>query len=715
MRTRIIGTLLHDAFLLVGQMRLECSSMRSGIVGMAAVLAALLLTTSAWADYAAGQEAWEAGRITEALSEWEAAAAEGDVRAMMTLGRVYQRGVGAPQDYILAHFWFNLAASQDDFRAAAERDSLAELMTVEEQAEARKLLREWRSKKQSTAEVETPDPALSTAAPDTEPPPPRAIKEAQSLLAQLGYSPGPADGVWGRHTSEAYQAFLGDADLPVTEILTPKNLRILREIAARQGEAVQPEQTVSTQRPAEALHRAAKAGDLNELNASLEAGADINRRDKQGWTALMHAVNKGNVLVVEILLEAGANVDVRAPDGATALFMSAVLGDPQIVAQLMKAGADISIQGPRGKTAVDVARLTFGELDSTRANGADIAVVGLLRGQTWGEILSQQSAAKDFVALFGREPSADTVDENGWTDLHWAVALNKPNLAKMLIEEGIDITVRMKADNKNVSNKLIADLNRVTDSDPPFENLKRRGQVPLYFAAYLNSVEIAKLLIEHGANVSVRDNKGRRPIHSAAVQNSLEMAKLLIEHGANVSARNNDGISPMHSAAVQNSVEMAKLLIEHGANVSVRDNKGRRPIHSAAVQNSLEMAKLLIEHGANVSARNKQGGTPMHRAAWENSVEVAKLLIEHGANVNARDKKGRTPMHRAAWENSVEVAKLLIDQGADVSVRNKDGETPLQMAKLFNRKEMVTLLRQFTKRNENGSQTSQSDRIRHEK
>ena len=651
MKTRIIGTFLHDTFVLVGQMRLGCSGMRSGIVGTAAVLA-VLLTPPAWADYAAGQEAWEAGRIAEALSEWEAAAAEGDVRAMMTLGRAYQRGAGVPQDYILAHFWFNVAASQDDSRAVAERDSLAELMTVEEQAEARKLLRKWRSKKQSTAEVEAPEPASSAAAPGIEPPPPRAIKEAQSLLAQLGYSPGSADGIWGKQTSEAYRAFLGDADLPAAETLTPKNLRILREIAARQGEEEQPEESVSAQTPTDALHRAAKAGDLDGLNASLEAGINIDRRDKQGRTALMHAVNKGNVLVVEVLLEAGADVDVRAPDGATALFMSAVLGDPQIVAQLMKAGADISIRGPKGKTAVDVARLTLGELDSTRANGADIAVVGLLRGQTWGEILSQQSAAKDFVALLGREPSADTVDENGWTDLHWAAVLNKPNLAKILIEEGIDTTVQMKADNKNVSNKLIADLNRVTDSDPPFENFKRRGQVPLYFAAYMNSVEMAKLLIEHGANVNVRDKKGRRPIHSAAGQNSLEVAKLLTEHRTDVSARDNDRITPMHHAAGQNSVEMAKLLIEHGANVSVNDKDGRTPIHSAAGQNSLEVAKLIIEHGANVSARDENGYTAMHFAAVQNSVEIAKLLIEHGANVSVNDKDGRTPIHSAAGQNS---------------------------------------------------------------
>ena len=395
MRTRIIGTLLHDAFLLVGQMRLEVSGIRSRVVGIAAVIA-VLLTTPAWADYAAGQEAWEAGRIAEALSEWEAAAAEGDVRAMMTLGRAYQRGVGAPQDYILAHFWFNLAASHDEFRAVAERDSLAELMTVEEQAEARKLLREWRSKMQSTAEVAAPDPASSAAVPDIGPPPPRAIKEAQSLLAQLGYSPGPADGIWGRRTSEAYRAFLGDADLPAAETLTPETLRILREIAARQGDAEQPEQNIAAQRPADALHRAANAGDLNGLKASLEAGADVNTRDGQSWTALMHAANKGYTLLVPALLEANADLDVQAADGATALFMAAVHGHSEIIVLLMNAGADFSIKGPTDRTAADVARVKYGGLYAAQRNNVRAEVLALMQeGQpTPGELTESIERSK---------------------------------------------------------------------------------------------------------------------------------------------------------------------------------------------------------------------------------------------------------------------------------------------------------------------------------
>ena len=76
---------------------------------------------------------------------------------------------------------------------------------------------------------------LAHAATDAGPPPPRAIREAQALLAGLGYAPGPADGVWGRRTGQAYRAFLRDAGLPDAERLTPEALRAMRAIAQRAG------------------------------------------------------------------------------------------------------------------------------------------------------------------------------------------------------------------------------------------------------------------------------------------------------------------------------------------------------------------------------------------------------------------------------------------------------------------------------------------------
>ena len=111
---------------------------------------ALLLTAvvvaapSARADYEAGQRAWNAGCPDAALTQWRWAAASGDRRAMLTLGRRFMQGLGAPQDYVKAHKWLNLAASRGEKAALKERDALAAKMTAEQVAAAQERAAAWR-------------------------------------------------------------------------------------------------------------------------------------------------------------------------------------------------------------------------------------------------------------------------------------------------------------------------------------------------------------------------------------------------------------------------------------------------------------------------------------------------------------------------------------------------------------------------------------------
>ena len=96
---------------------------------MVVLVLALVAAQPARADYEAGQKAWDAGSVGEALIQWRAAADAGDRRAMLALGRLYLQGLGVIQDYVEAHKWLNLAASRGEVAALEERDALAAQMT----------------------------------------------------------------------------------------------------------------------------------------------------------------------------------------------------------------------------------------------------------------------------------------------------------------------------------------------------------------------------------------------------------------------------------------------------------------------------------------------------------------------------------------------------------------------------------------------------------
>ena len=402
----------------------------------------LLAAFSVWADYESGQQAWESGRPAEALVEWQAAADEGDRRAMLALGRLYLQGVGVLQNYVEAHKWFNLAASRGEMDAVAERDALAQKMTAEERAEAQKRALSWQPG--ASRSVETTPAATQTQ--NAGVPPPHAIQEAQQLLKALGYTPGPADGLWGKRTGRAHQAFLRDAGLPAADVLTPESLNAMRTIAKRQGitaeqSAIKVETEEKTtarketakatvQKPqADLLHRSAKAGDIEGLKAALGAGLDVDARDRQGWTALMHVVNKGFTLMVPPLLEAKADIDMRAPDGATALFMAAVHGHSEIITLLMEAGTDISIRGPKGKTASDVAQVRYGGVEAAKENNESAAVIALLQGKAWAEILEAERLAREAIKAAARRAAEAEAE----------LEARKPRMLKALEEEMVVI------------------------------------------------------------------------------------------------------------------------------------------------------------------------------------------------------------------------------------------------------------------------------------
>lgn len=89
------------------------------------------------------------------------------------------------------------------------------------------------------------------------------------------------------------------------------------------------------------LTECAAHGALSCVAALLQQGADVNARDKNGRTALIHACEGGYIQIVRLLLEKQAAADLRDKDGNTALMRACCKGYPDVVKLLLEKGAHV--------------------------------------------------------------------------------------------------------------------------------------------------------------------------------------------------------------------------------------------------------------------------------------------------------------------------------------------------------------------------------------
>lgn len=308
--------------------------------------------------------------------------------------------------------------------------------------------------------------------------------------------------------------------------------------------------------------------------------------------------------------------------------------------------------------------------------------------------------------LLKEDPSLlNALDDNSMTPLNTAAFGGHPELVRMLLENGADISIG------DVDNSQ-----------------------PIHCAAISGNVQVAELLLAHGADVNEADNNGATPLTFATGRGHLEMIRYLVEHGADINAQNREGLTFLHIAVWRGRTDIVQALLEQGADPNIGNNQGVTPLFWPNGENCYAIAQLLIENGARIDARNQTNSTPLHFIAGTGSVRATELLLSHGADINAMSDFGWTPLCMAALSNaeitkylishgadvnphkieptkeipchvgqdtplhcavrsdSVNTVKVLVENGALVNVTNEDGMTPLHMAVRNGNAEMVRFL-----------------------
>ncbi|KAM5253011.1 ankyrin repeat and SOCS box protein 3 isoform 6-T11 [Hipposideros larvatus] len=227
---------------------------------------------------------------------------------------------------------------------------------------------------------------------------------------------------------------------------------------------------------------------------------------------------------------------------------------------------------------------------------------------------------------------------------------------------------------------------------PPGRLVKRMDFTEAYsdtcstvgLAAREGNVKVLRKLLKKGRSIDVADNRGWMPIHEAAYHNSIECLRMLIQ------------------TAVENGqIDVLRLLLRHGANVNGSHSMcGWNALHQATFQENAEIIKLLLKKGANKECQDDFGITPLFVAAQYGKLESLSILITSGANVNCQALDKATPLFIAAQEGHTRCVELLLSSGADPDLYcNEDSwQLPIHAAAQMGHTEILDLLIPLTNR-----------------
>lgn len=140
-------------------------------------------------------------------------------------------------------------------------------------------------------------------------------------------------------------------------------------------------------------------------------------------------------------------------------------------------------------------------------------------------------------------------------------------------------------------------IQKVLTSVPELLNaIDERGSTPLLLATYYGHMEVAKYLLDSGAEVDAKDSSGNTALMGVCFKGYENIAALLVNAGANVNHVNSMGATSLIYAASFNKIGIAKILLDNGANINTKDARGNTALENAQMQEAKEMVELLQQY-----------------------------------------------------------------------------------------------------------------------
>jgi ankyrin repeat protein len=383
---------------------------------------------------------------------------------------------------------------------------------------------------------------------------------------------------------------------------------------------------------ATALHWAVQRDDLVMVDLLLRSGANATAANRYGITPIFIAAANGNGQIVEKLLHAGANANTAMAGAETVLMIAARTGKAGAIKALLAHGADVGAREPsKGQTALmwaaaennaEAVRLLVdagADVHERSSNGSFTPFLFAVRA-------GHLDASK---TLLDAGAKIDDALPDGTSALVLATINAHYELAAFLLDKGA---------NPNAAAQGWTALHQIAWSRRHNAGFNLPGPVA---TGNLDSLDLVRKLVELGANVNARQTKeprdgnrnqqnriGATPFLLAAKSADVPLMRVLLENGADPSIKTNNNTTP--------------LMVAAGVGIwAPGENPGTHEEALAAV-------KLILELGADVNAVDDNGDTAVHGAVYRGgAIPIIQLLADKGARLDRVNKKGWMPVTAA--------------------------------------------------------------------
>jgi len=371
-----------------------------------------------------------------------------------------------------------------------------------------------------------------------------------------------------------------------------------------------------SQKEKDAVLRAAlKSESRNAIKKALARGGNPNGmmdEEKEQpfivWAGDIYYGGSRSEGVLEMLLEAKADVNAQDKDGNTALHRALYQRNSQAINMLIDAGADLLVKNKSGNTPFSMCLNNGG-----------------------GSYILNRMIEKGVLKAYKE-------------------AAEEPHAMLDLLSRAVDGT----SDSHYIVRHILAEVENINA-------LADKGRSPLHSAAARNHEHLLNTLLERPeADINMRDRRGRTLLYVALSSGHQDLAKKLIERGADVTATDEKNTSALVMAAKTGSMPLVRQITRQ-----LKEKKAETDFDAAllaaAEAGHARLIDALIAEGAKKDAVNDKGETALILAAKGGHMEAVKMLIvKHKADTQTADKSGQIAYDYAKEAKNAEMSAYLI-------------------------------------------------------